>query len=72
MVNVVRPQSVPAASAMASPSHWPATGEPCMKPSPNATATAANAIVKPIHWMRRSFSPGTTRGSSSATTNGLV
>ncbi|EWS57177.1 hypothetical protein Y695_04909 [Hydrogenophaga sp. T4] len=56
---------------MVSPIHWPGD-EPCRKASLNATATAAKASVRPIHWMRRSFSACTNRGSSKATQNGLV
>ena len=63
--------NAPAASAIASPRNCRAVVSP-LKPSLNATATAAKAITSPTHCMPRSRSVGTKRGSSNATTHGEV
>jgi len=70
MTKVVNPHKVPAARAMASPNSC--EGLPLLSPSLNATATDAKATHNPAHCTARSFSLGTKRGNSRATTKGDV
>ena len=72
MTTVVSPQSMPAASASASPRNCRNVVCPPRKPSLNATATAANAMKRPIHWMRFNVSAREMRGMATATTKGDV
>ena len=72
MVSVVSAHSSPASRPNKSPSQ--AWGSAVLagpsKPSPRASPTPAKAPARPSHCQPRSPSPGTKRGSSSATQKG--
>ena len=67
---MVRPHSMPAASASRSPRAVDAA--PPTKPSRKANSTATKAHSSPSHCMPLSFSACTHKGTSSATQNGEV
>ena len=70
ITTVVRPHSMPAASASRSPRTVDAA--PPEKPSRRANTTATKAHSSPTHCRPRSFSERAQNGTSTATQNGEV